>query len=66
MYFQRDCYYRSEFCASKWVGLDNKNSFERAYYQKDSYVVELMAFFRRACFFLGGGVGLSSEFYGIL
>ena len=66
----RGACYRKEFCVSKWVGLDKKNSLKqlavtvhglifgrsRAYRRKDFCVGDLEG---------GGRGGLLSEFYGI-
>ena len=58
-------YYWKEFCVSKWVGLDNKNSLK--HYEKGGLIIRRIfaseiwgANFREGLFFfLGGGVGLT-------
>ena len=59
-----EAYYWKEFCISKWVGLDNKNSL------KQLAIVNNPWPYVREGFFLGGKVGLGGllleNFYGIL
>ena len=73
-------YYWKEFCVSKWIELDNKNSlkhYEKSLKQLKTantnspwayqriFASEIWGLIFRRAYLGGGGGGLLSEFYGI-